>query len=88
MVAFIVTSVGALPTAVWLAKRRPVSLRESVFWGVGFGNIPMMVGTILTGSYGVQNFLRGVAFSSVLAVACAAIFWTIALRPREGGLKR
>jgi hypothetical protein len=80
MVAFFATLIGALPTAIWLAKRRLVTLGEALLWGLLFGNAPMVVGTLLAGSYGVAGFLRGVAFSSVLGAAGAGAFWTIALR--------
>ena len=80
IVALFVTLVGALPTAVWLTKRRFISFGEALLWGLGFGNFPMVVGTVLAGTYGVKGFVRGVVFSSVLSVAGAAMFWAIALR--------
>jgi len=80
LVAFFVTLLGALPTAVWLTKRKQVSLKEAVRFGLVFGNIPLIFGTLLAGSYGVGGFVRGMAFSSLLGVAGAAAFWAIAIR--------
>jgi flagellar biosynthesis component FlhA len=80
LVALVVALLGALPTAVWLTKRRPVSLGEALLFGLVFGNIPFELGTILAGSYGVPGFVRGMAFSSLLGLAGAAAFWAIALR--------
>ncbi len=79
IVAFFVALVGALPSAIWLMKRRTVTFGEALLWGLLFGNAPMFVG-IVAGSYGVAGFLRGVAFSSVLGAAGAGAFWAIALR--------
>ena len=83
IVAFLVALIGALPAAIWLAKRRVVPFGEALLWGLLFGNAPMVVGTVLAGSYGVEGFLRGVAFSSVLGTAGAGAFWAIALRRRD-----
>jgi hypothetical protein len=77
-----VTLLGVLPTAVWLMKRRRISLGQALLFGLGFGNLPFAVGSMLAGTYGVPGFVRGVAFSSLLGLAGAAAFWTIALRER------
>ena len=80
IVAFVVTIAAALPIAVSLKKRGLISLGEALLWGLGLGNVPMVLGAMLAGTYGVQGLIRGVAFSSLLGVGCAAIFWMIALR--------
>jgi hypothetical protein len=80
LLAFVITLVAALPTAVWLTKRKFISFAEALLWGLGFGNTPMAIGTVLAGTYGVAGVVRGVAFSSVLSIAGAAMFWAIALR--------
>jgi hypothetical protein len=85
MLAFVVTLAGALPAAVWLTRRRHVSLREAALYGLLFGNLPIIFGTALAGAYGIEGFLRGVAFASVLGVAGAAVFWLIAIRPKQIG---
>jgi hypothetical protein len=82
LVALAVTLVGALPTALWLMKRRRVSLPEALAFGLAFGNAPFLIGALLAGTYGLAGFIRGVAFSSLLGVAGAAVFWWIALRER------
>ena len=83
LVALIVALAGALPTAVWLAKRRRVSLGEALLFGLGFGNLPFAVGAILAGTYGLSGVLRAMAFASLLGLAGAAAFWTIALREQN-----
>jgi len=80
VVALGITLVAALPAAVWLTTRRRVPISEALLWGLGLGNVPMVAGTLLAGTYGVEGFVRGIAFSSVLGVAGASVFWTIALR--------
>ena len=80
IVAFFVTLLVAAPTAVWLTKRRVVSLRDALLLGVGFGNLPFILGTVLGGSYGVAGFVRGMAFSSLLGLIGSAVFWAIAIR--------
>jgi hypothetical protein len=82
IVAFFVTLLGVWPAAVWLTKRRPVSFGEAQLWGLGFGNLPMIIGTMLAGMHRGEGFARGVAFASVLGLAGAAMFWIIALRTR------
>jgi len=82
-VAFFVTALVAAPTAVWLTKRRVVSLREALLCGFGFGNLPFLLGTVLGGSYGVAGFVRGMAFSSLLGLTGAGVFWAIAIRGQK-----
>ncbi|BCS32391.1 hypothetical protein TBR22_A16030 [Luteitalea sp. TBR-22] len=53
LLALIVALVGALPVAVWLLKRRQVSLFEACVYGVGLGNVPFVVGTALAGTLGL-----------------------------------
>jgi hypothetical protein len=83
LVALLIALLGVLPTAVWLTKRRRVSLGEAILFGLGFGNLPLALGTIMAGTYGVPGFVRGVVFSSLLGLAGAAAFWTIALRAQN-----
>ena len=80
VVAFLVTVALALPTAVWLMKRRRISVLQAAGFGLGFGNLPFGLGTLLAGTYGVSGFLRGAAFSSFLGAAGGAAFWYITLR--------
>jgi hypothetical protein len=79
IVAVIVALVAA-PTAMLLAQRRTVGLREALLWGLGFGNTPMLLGAMLAGTYGVEGLARGVEFSSAIGMAGAAVFWVIVLR--------
>jgi hypothetical protein len=85
LVALFVTVVGALPTAVWLMKRRRISLLEALAFGLGFGNLPFAFGALIAGTHGIAGFIRGAAFSSLLGVAGAAVFWYIALQSRIDG---
>ena len=80
ILAFFVTLLAAAPTAVWLMKRKLVSLSDALFFGFGFGNAPFVLGTVLAGSYGVAGFARGMAFSSLLGLIGAGAFWAIAIR--------
>jgi hypothetical protein len=81
LVALLVTVVGVLPTAVFLTKRRQLSLREALLFGLGFGNLPyVLLAVAAGGTYGLAGLVRGVAFSSLLGLAGATVFWAIALR--------
>src|SRR5262245_56061758 len=83
LLAIVLTLLVALPAAVWLTKRKRVSLSQALLYGLGIGNLPMILGTIVLGAYGIEGFVRGVLFSSVLGMACAAMFWVIALRGQQ-----
>ncbi len=84
IVAAVVTLLGVLPTAVWLLKRRRPTLRESLSFGLGFGILPyVLMGTAAGRTYGPSGLLRGLAFSSMLGLSGAAVFWVIALRPHR-----
>jgi|SRR5689334_16196398 len=83
LVAFVISVFAALPTAVWLIKRRQVSFGEALLFGLGFGNLPFAVGTLTLGTRGVAGFMSGMMFSSLLGLAGAAAFWTIALRQQN-----
>ena len=83
LVAGLVALVAVLPTAFWVMKRRSPSLAETLMFGIGFGILPYVLLAIAAGgTYGVTGLLRGVAFSSLLGLAGAAVFWAIAIRPR------
>jgi hypothetical protein len=85
IVALLVSVAGVLPTVIWVTRRRHVALGEALLFGLGFGNLPFVVGTALAGVYGVGGFVRGAAFSSLLGLAGAGVFWVIALREPEPG---
>ena len=80
VVALGITVIGALPAAVWLMKRRRISLQEALLAGLGFGNLPFALGGLMADTYENVGLIRGLAFSSVLGAACGAVFWWIALR--------
>ena len=82
IVTGLVTVLGVLPTAVFLVKRRYVTLTEALLFGLGFGNLPYFLMAVLAGgTYGIAGFVRGVAFSSLLGLGGAAVFWLIAIWP-------
>jgi hypothetical protein len=83
LLAFFVTLFGALPTAAWLTKRKQVSLGEALVFGFGFGNLPLILGTVLAGGHSVVGFVRGMAFSSLLGLTGAAVFWAVAIRRQK-----
>src|SRR5262245_22900664 len=81
LVALVVTVVGVLPTAMWLTKRRDLSLGQALLFGLGFGNLAYVVMAIAAGgTYGLPGLVRGVLFSSLLGLTGAVSFWLIALR--------
>ena len=85
IVAVFISIVGVLPVAVWLMRRRRVSLGMAVLFGIGFGNLPTLFGTLTAGTYGVNGLVRVVAFASLVGAMGAAAFWSIALRETNEG---
>lgn len=84
IVAFFVTLVGVLPTVLWLVTRRYVTFARALVFGVGFGNLPVALGTALTGGvHGPAGALRAIAFASLVGMAGAAAFWVISIRGRD-----
>jgi hypothetical protein len=89
LVAAAVTG-GVLPIALWVTTRFQLTLLDALLFGLGFGNLAYLLLALMTGgrTYGPGGFVRGLAFSSVLGAAGAAVFWAITLRrlqsDREG----
>lgn len=89
IVALLVTVIGVWPTALWLVKRRTLTVRQVLGFGLGFANLPIAFGTVLTGGgYGPAGLLRGSVFASVIGVLGAAAFWLIVIRGRESAAVR
>ena len=80
IVALVVTVAGVFPAAVWMVKRHLVTLTQALLFGLGFANLPVVVGTVLAGSYGMTGALRVFAFASLIGLTGAATFWRISLR--------
>lgn len=72
-----------VPAAVWFLKRRALSVTQTLLFGVGFGNLPIVIGTVLAGSYGPIPFLKSIVFASLVGVTGAAVFWAISIRGRD-----
>ena len=81
--AFFVTLLGVFPTAVWFVKRRPLPLRHALLFGLVFGNLPVVLGTLLSGGSGAAGPLRPLVMASILGVVGAAVFWAISIRGRD-----
>lgn len=79
--AVVVTFLGVLPTVVWIVRRRRVTLTYALFFGLGFGNLPIVLATLFFG--GNWNLLRTHAFASLTGVSGAAAFWLISIRGRD-----
>ena len=76
-VAAVVSLVLALPIAVWWLKRRELFLPDALLFGIALGNVPHLVMAGLWGTHGTEGLWRGMAFSTVLGVAGATVFWAI-----------
>jgi hypothetical protein len=67
--------------SLWVTRRFQLSLRDALLFGLGFGNLPYVLLAVTTGgTYGIAGLVRGVAFSSLLGLVGATVFWAIALR--------
>jgi hypothetical protein len=82
IVALAVTMVFVWPIAVWLTKRRQLSLGDSLLFGLAFGNLTYVLLVVATGwrVSGVASLMQGVAFSSLLGLTSASAFWFLTLR--------
>jgi hypothetical protein len=83
IVAFFVTLIGVLPTVEWLVTRRYATFAQALVFGVGFANLPVLLGALTAGVYGPAGGLRAIAFASLIGVAGAAAFWVISIRGRD-----
>lgn len=79
-----IVSLAALPIAMWVIERRDLTLRQTMSWGIGIGNLPSVPFTAFGGAYGLAGLVRVIAFSSLLGLAGAACFWLISVRPLKG----
>ena len=79
--AVVVTFLGVVPTVVWIVRRRRLTLTHVLFFGLGFGNLPIVLATLFFG--GNWNLLRTHAFASLIGVFGAAAFWLISIRGRD-----
>jgi len=81
--ALLVTIVAVFPIAVWIVKRRALPLMHALIFGVAFGNVPIVVGTVLGGRPGPAGFTRSHAFASLIGVSGGLAFWLISIRGRD-----
>ena len=75
--AFFVTILAAFPTAVWVLKRRPLTLWRALLCGVLLGNILSVLGTMVAPGYGLAGLVRVILFASFLGLGGATAFWAI-----------
>lgn len=79
IVAFFVTLFGALPAVLWLTWRcSPFSITKVLLSGLALGNVPVVLLSLVAGSYGPYGTIRAVAIGSFLGVSSAFVFWLIA----------
>lgn len=75
-----VTALVVLPVSVWMMKRGPVGLMQALLFGLALADIPLLLGYLFAGTYGVTATLRSLTFASLIGLAGAAAFWMISLR--------
>jgi hypothetical protein len=80
LVAALITVTCAVPTVGWLADRTTVTLRRAALYGALFGNLPVVVGTLLAPGYGLVGLLRASVTGTCLGITGAALFWVISIK--------
>lgn len=82
--------VAALPALLWLLRRGPVTVEQTLIAGMVIGNLPyvLLSGWIAAAcercdTYGVAGAIRGLLIGSILGVLSAAGFWVIAAAGRR-----
>lgn len=73
IVATLITGLVAYPVLLFLLKRGPVTLAQTLVAGVALGNIPAAIGLLLG-----AGSTRSSVFGSLLGLISAAVFWWIA----------
>jgi hypothetical protein len=91
--AIAITLVVAAPTAVWVLKRREVTFKRALLFGLAIGNLPVVAGAVLAGFQrlvlsasrpaNLWAAVGTVLFSSLIGLTCAAVFWAISVRGRD-----
>ena len=77
--AFFVTVLAAFPAAVWVLKRHELTFVGALLWGLFLGNIPSVLGTVVTGlGYG----LSGITMRSTLQLIRLLVGGTPMKEPR------
>jgi len=79
--ALLITIFCVVPTTVWVVKRIRVSFLQSLAWGFAFANLPMVAVTIAVG--GAEGLLRSHSYLTIIGLAGATAFWTIAIRGED-----
>lgn len=74
------TLVVAVPTAIWVLKRRAVTLPTALSYGLAFGNVATAI-NVLSGD--LPGVLRTGIVGSLIGASCAAAFWAISIRGRD-----
>lgn len=91
-----VVAFAAAPAYVWLRRRGPVTLRQTLIGGAILGNLPgilIVAAAAMTGAggepgltgltYGALGALRAIAIGTIIGTGAAAVFWWMAgLRAR------
>ena len=93
MFAIGVTLVVAAPAAIWVVKRRAVTFKRALLYGVAIGNIPLAISGIVfvfqrivlsaTRPANVWAAAGTVAFASLVGAISAAAFWALSIRGRD-----
>jgi len=68
---------GVLPTLLWLLRSGAITLTRALSVGIVFGNLPIVMGSLLAGTYGAIATVRTVAYASTIGVAGATAFWLV-----------
>ena len=74
---------GVFPTLLWLLRRGAITLTRALSVGLVFGNLPIVIGFLLAGTYGAIATLRTIAYASTIGVAGATTFWLVVSHDHE-----
>jgi hypothetical protein len=68
---------AVLPALLWFRRRGLLTRFRTLVAGMAFGNVPIVIGYLLAGTYGPIETARTVVYASAIGLSGAAVFWLV-----------